>query len=100
MSAAHKGHDVALAAMERLHSRMPDVRWVMVGEGALLDELRADAARRGLEAWVSFPGAVDDRELRDRLCAPHAFCLLSREPPAGAAGEGFGIAFVEAAAHG
>lgn len=100
MSDPQKGHDVALQSMVRVRSRVPDVRWVMIGDGALREELRLDAERRGLDGCVSFPGAIDDGELRERLCAAHAFCLLSRRPPPGAAGEGFGIAFVEAGAHG
>jgi phosphatidylinositol alpha-1,6-mannosyltransferase len=100
MSDPHKGHDVALRSMARVRTRLPDARWVMVGEGTLRDELRAAAKRRGLDGCISFPGAVDDDELGERLSSAHAFCLLSRQPPGAAAGEGFGIAFVEAGAHG
>lgn len=100
MSEPHKGHDVALEAMERLRARVPDARWIMVGEGRLRDDLQREAKRRGLEDCVHFPGAVDDDELSRILEAAHVFCLLSREPPGVAAGEGFGIVFVEAGAHG
>lgn len=100
LSEPHKGHDVALAAMESLRARVPEARWVMVGEGRLRDDLELEAQRRGLEGRVHFPGAVDDAELERLLAMAHVFCLLSREPPGVAAGEGFGIVFVEAGAHG
>jgi phosphatidylinositol alpha-1,6-mannosyltransferase len=100
MSDAHKGHDVALAAMERLRVHCPDAEWTMIGDGSLRAELQRETARRGLERCVHFPGTTDDEQLGRMLNAAHVFCLLSREPPGGAAGEGFGIVFVEAGAHG
>ncbi|MDQ6804682.1 MAG: glycosyltransferase family 4 protein [Actinomycetota bacterium] len=100
MNEPYKGHDVALAAMERLRSRVPEVRWIMVGDGPLRPALREAAARMRLSDSVLFPGTVDDRALERYFSAAHVFCLLSRAPRGEAAGEGFGIAFAEAAAHG
>jgi phosphatidyl-myo-inositol dimannoside synthase len=100
MSDWHKGHDVALEAMARLHARRPDVRWAMIGDGPLREELWQRACRLGIGERVELPGAVDDRDLHERLASAHAFCLLSRTPAGRAAGEGFGIAFIEAGAHG
>jgi phosphatidyl-myo-inositol dimannoside synthase len=96
----HKGHETALEALGRLRARLPDVRWIMVGEGARLADLKRSTADRGLDDRVQWSGTVDDAELQRVLQSAHAFCLLSREPPRGGAGEGFGIAFVEAGAHG
>lgn len=100
MSEAHKGHDVALAAMERLRARCPEAEWTMIGDGPLRAELQRQTRLMGLEPCVHFPGTVDDEQLGRMLNAAHIFCLLSREPPGLAAGEGFGIVFVEAGAHG
>ena len=100
IGAPHKGHDVALAAMERIRARIPGARWIMVGDGSLRDEMRRCAGARGLADTVSFPGALTDAEVHARLGGAHVFCLLSRQPPGAAAGEGFGIAYVEAGAHG
>lgn len=96
----HKGHDVSLQAMARLNSRLSDARWIMVGEGSLREELRRTTTQLGLADRVSWPGVVDDDELHRLLACAHVFCLLSQAPAHGAAGEGFGIAFVEAGAHG
>jgi phosphatidylinositol alpha-1,6-mannosyltransferase len=100
MSEAHKGHDVALDALELLRARIPDVQWVMVGDGPLRAELSQAAARRGLDGSIVFAGSVDDATLVRYLSSAHVFCLLSREPRGRGVGEGFGIAFVEAGAHG
>jgi phosphatidylinositol alpha-1,6-mannosyltransferase len=100
LSEANKGHDVALEAMALLRGPLPDARWIMVGDGTLRPALQDRAAELGLTGSVSFPGMLDDVELERELNAAHAFCLLSRPAPAGAAGEGFGIVFIEAGAHG
>jgi phosphatidyl-myo-inositol dimannoside synthase len=100
MDDRHKGHHVALRALAELKSRVPDVRWTMVGDGVLRPALEEEARRLGLVDSVVFTGAVTDAELDRQLSAAHAFCLLSQEPPAGAAGEGFGIVLIEAGARG
>ena len=94
----YKGHDVLLQAMPAIRAAVPDVRWVIVGDGTLRTELERDAARRGLSDVVDFVGAVDDTE-RDRwLDEAGVFVMPTREPGPGRAGEGFGIVFLEAAA--
>ena len=100
MSDRHKGHDLSLAALERLQHMIPDVRWIMVGEGGLRQALTADADRRGLADHVTFTGSVDDATVDRLLGEAHVFCMLNRGPGDGRAGEGFGIAFVEAGARG
>ena len=54
-----KGVDVFLDALERLKSRGVAVRGVIVGEGALEDELKEQARRLGLSGEVDFTGRVD-----------------------------------------
>jgi phosphatidyl-myo-inositol dimannoside synthase len=96
----YKGHDVMLEAIRRLVADVPDVEWVVVGDGPLRPELEARAAELGVEGNVRFAGRVDDGT-RDRLLAgAHVFAMPSRLPPGGAGGEGFGIAYTEASARG
>lgn len=95
----YKGHDVMLRALPAVIERVPGVRWVVVGDGPLRPELRAKASQSGLDAHVCFVGAIDDVE-RDRwLARAHVFAMPSRLSLEGG-GEGFGIAYMEAAAHG
>jgi phosphatidylinositol alpha-1,6-mannosyltransferase len=49
---------------------------------------------------VRFLGAVDATERDAWLDRAHAFAMPSRVPDGGIGGEGFGIAFIEAGAHG
>lgn len=97
---SHKGHDVMLEAIDRLRERLPDVRWVVIGDGPLRPELQRAAAARGLERSVSFLGNLPDPERDAWLERAHVFAMPSRVPEGGVGGEGFGLVFLEAAAHG
>jgi phosphatidylinositol alpha-1,6-mannosyltransferase len=96
----YKGHDVMLRALPLIRARVPEVEWVVVGDGPLRAGLERAAADQGLVDAVRFLGAVSDDE-RDRwLRRAHVFTMPSRVPAGGFAGEGFGIVYLEAAAHG
>lgn len=96
---AYKGHDVALEALAFVLRTHPNVRWKMVGDGDLRPSLQARADELGLSPYVEFTGSLSDDELGAVLDDAYIFCLLSRPAPAGAAGEGFGIALIEAGLH-
>ncbi len=96
----YKGHDVVLRALPLIRARVPDVEWVVVGEGPLRPGLERAAAEQGLDGTARFLGAVSDDE-RDRwLRRADVFTMPSRVPADRFAGEGFGIVYLEAAAHG
>jgi phosphatidylinositol alpha-1,6-mannosyltransferase len=97
---AYKGHDVVLEALPRVRERVPDVRWVIVGEGPLRPSLEAEVARRSLGGAVEFAGAASDQERDAWLDRASVFAMPSRTPPGSMSGEGFGIVFLEAGAHG
>jgi phosphatidylinositol alpha-1,6-mannosyltransferase len=100
LSERYKGHDVMLRALPLIRARVPDVEWVVVGDGPLRAGLERTAAAQGLQGNVRFVGTVSDGE-RDRwLRRAHVFTMPSRLPAGGLAGEGFGIVYLEAAAHG
>jgi phosphatidylinositol alpha-1,6-mannosyltransferase len=99
LSERYKGHDVMLRALPLIRARVPDVEWVVVGDGPLRAGLERIAACQALQGNVRFVGAVSDGE-RDRwLRRAHVFTMPSRLPAGGFAGEGFGIVYLEAAAH-
>ncbi len=89
-----------LEALPAIRARVPGVRWVVVGDGPLRAELEARAARLGIRDIVTFAGAVSDAERDAWLDRAHVFAMPSRLPPGGAGGEGFGIVYLEAGAHG
>jgi glycosyltransferase involved in cell wall biosynthesis len=97
----YKGHDLLLEAL--VPFRNHDWSWLVVGEGG--DRLRLEELVRhwGLESRVRFSGLLSDADLREAysncslLAMPSAYELL---PDGRATGEGFGIAYLEAACMG
>lgn len=65
------GVEELLFAAEELvkHEGRTDLRFVFIGGGAHQPELKAEAARRGLEAVVSFTGRLPDAEMLAALNA-------------------------------
>jgi phosphatidyl-myo-inositol dimannoside synthase len=96
----YKGHDVLVRAMPLIRARVPDAQWVVVGDGRLRPELERLAAAYKLDGHVSFVGEVSDAERDAWLDRAHVFAMPARVPHGGVGGEGFGIVFLEANAHG
>lgn len=88
-----KGHRQVLLALHRLRDQLPDVVFMIAGDGPDTSSLSEMARGLGLENRVLFAGAVSDDDLPDyyRLC--DVFVLPSQM-------EGFGIVFLEALASG
>jgi glycosyltransferase involved in cell wall biosynthesis len=72
---------------------VPDARLVVIGDGALRDELRTLAAELGVATRVDLPGAVDAAALERAYADASVFALPSSK-------EGFGIVYLEAWARG
>lgn len=96
----YKGFDVMMAALPLVRACVPDVHWVVVGDGSLRDELQAMAGALGVRDAITFTGALDDAGRNGWLQRADVFAMPGRLMPGGAGGEGFGIAYLEAGAHG
>ncbi len=97
----YKGHDVMVRAMGLVARRIPTAQWVVIGDGGLRAQIAELAEVNGLgPGTIRFLGAVGDRERDGWLDRAHVFAMPSRLPAGGFAGEGFGIVYLEAAAHG
>jgi phosphatidylinositol alpha-1,6-mannosyltransferase len=96
----YKGHDVILRALPLVRAAIPDVQWVVIGEGPLRPGLERLAAAHGVADAVRFLGAVSDTERNAWLRRAQALAMPSRLPDGGFAGEGFGIVYLEAGAYG
>jgi phosphatidyl-myo-inositol dimannoside synthase len=94
----YKGHDVMLRALPLVRARIPEVQWVVIGDGPLRPSYERMASALGVSDQVRFLGSVDDRERDLWLDRAHLFAMPSRLSARGA-GEGFGIAYLEAGAH-
>jgi phosphatidylinositol alpha-1,6-mannosyltransferase len=95
----YKGHDVIARALPLVRARVPDAEWVVIGDGPLRGHLEDLARTHGIDGAVRLAGEVTDEE-RDRLLAQSDVFAMPSRLPADGAGEGFGIAYLEAGLHG
>jgi len=98
----YKGHDVVLRALARVVRAVPEVAYVIAGDGDDLNYLDRLARECGVRENVTFVGHVSDEELPLLYNACDAFVMCSREERGrrGILAEGFGMALVEASACG
>ena len=99
MFASYKGHDLMIQALPRIKQRVPEVEWVVIGDGPLRPGLEAMASSAGISDSVRFLGRIPDKQRDEWLGRAHVFALPSRLPDEGVGGEGFGIVYLEAGAH-
>jgi phosphatidylinositol alpha-1,6-mannosyltransferase len=96
----YKGHDVMLRAMPLVRARVAGARWIVAGDGRYRARLETMTRAHGLDDAVVFRGRVSDEE-RDRLFrTAWVFTMPSRLSEDEHGGEGFGIVYTEAGAHG
>jgi phosphatidylinositol alpha-1,6-mannosyltransferase len=79
---------------------VPDAELVIIGDGPLRREIELLAAAHELGGAVRLAGRLSDAERDGWLRRAHVFAMPSRLPPDGVGGEGFGIVYLEASAHG
>jgi glycosyltransferase involved in cell wall biosynthesis len=84
-----KRHEDVLIALAEL----PDVHWLVIGDGPERERLEARAAELGLGGRVEWAGALPPREAIARLATCHALAMPSVD-------EAFGVAYTEALACG
>jgi phosphatidylinositol alpha-1,6-mannosyltransferase len=96
----YKGHDVLIRVLAAVRARVPDVEWVVIGDGPLRPELERLARDEGVGDVVRFLGQVSDEQRDEWLRQADLFAMPSRLPGGELAGEGFGIVYLEAGAYG
>jgi glycosyltransferase involved in cell wall biosynthesis len=89
----YKGFKQLILAMGELARQFPSVKLLLAGDGDARPELEQWVAGRPEHSLVSFLGRVSDERLEDLYRVADVFALPSE-------GEGFGLVFVEAMAHG
>jgi phosphatidyl-myo-inositol dimannoside synthase len=89
----YKGIDEVLEAMPRLKEAIPDLGYLIVGDGTDRARLEGKAAALGVKDSVIFPGYIAEAEKADHYRLADAFVMPSD-------GEGFGFVFLEAMACG
>jgi phosphatidylinositol alpha-1,6-mannosyltransferase len=95
-----KGHDLVIRALPAIAARFPDVSYVIAGDGPARRDLQTLACRLGVEDRVRFLGRADPRKLVEFYRSLDLFVMPARDDQRTGHVEGFGIVFLEAAAHG
>ena len=99
----YKGHDLILDALHLLKQQGaldPALRWIVVGDGNDRTRLQEKALRLGLAAQIDWRGRLSDRQLIEEFGRCSLFVMPSNfsiDDAGQATGEGFGIAYLEAA---
>lgn len=88
-----KGVDEVLEVLPELAQEVPELAYLIVGEGCDRPRLEQKARRLGVGARVKFTGWLNDSELVEHYRLADAFVMPGR-------GEGFGIVYLEALACG
>ena len=89
----YKGVDEVIDVMPRLLRQLPDLRYLIVGDGSDRARLEAKARAHGLSDYVIFAGRIAEAEKVAHYNLADVYVMPSH-------GEGFGIALIEAAACG
>lgn len=89
----YKGHDEVLDLLPELSLEVPDIAYLICGDGDDRTRLQAKAERLGVADRVVFAGYVPEEEKHEYLRLADAFVMPGR-------GEGFGIVYLEALACG
>jgi glycosyltransferase involved in cell wall biosynthesis len=89
----YKGVDEVLELLPDLIREVPDLAYLVVGEGTDRSRLQIKAANLGIDGHVVFTGAIAESEKADHYRLADAFVMPGR-------GEGFGIVYLEALACG
>jgi phosphatidylinositol alpha-1,6-mannosyltransferase len=93
-----KGHDTAIAALAHVRRAVPQVRYLIVGDGPERESLEQQARDAGVADITHFAGSVPESDLPAWYRAGDVFVLPNRSD--GHDFEGFGMVFLEAAAAG
>lgn len=91
-----KGHDTVLQALPAIARAIPDVHYLIVGEGPNESHLHAMTEKLELSDRVTFVGFASDDEVAAYYALCDVFVMISRSIPEKGDIEGFGIVYLEA----
>ena len=95
-----KGHDQVIRCLPELLRQFPGLGYVVAGAGPDRQRLETLASELGVAEQVCFAGRVSEDLKSALLSRADIFVMPVREDEAGYSVEGFGIAYLEAAAMG
>ena len=89
----YKGYDLVIKALPKVTKKIPNIKYLLIGEGDDLYRIKNLVNKLGLENKVIFCGFVPNKKLINYYNSCDVFIMPSK-------GEGFGIVFLEALACG
>jgi phosphatidylinositol alpha-1,6-mannosyltransferase len=95
-----KGHDMVIRALSQVRQTVPDVTYLIVGDGPYRGELERLAEALAVSDHVVFAGRANDAELPSIYALADVFVMPSRERREENDVEGFGLVYLEAGACG
>ena len=93
---ARKGHDMVIRALPRVRQTVPDVTYLIIGDGPYRGQLEALAGALGVRDRVIFAGGIPNEELPPIYALSDLFVMPSRDQSEECDVEGFGVVFLEA----
>lgn len=94
-----KGHRWLLEAFALARRQVPAMRLILLGDGPLMNPLKAQARRLGIQSTVEFRGAVPWEQVQSEMSRAHLYVQPS-VPADDGSEEGLGLAVLEAQAWG
>ena len=89
----YKGYDQIIRAIPRIRQAIPDIRYIVVGQGSDTQRIEKLITELGLQDCVTLTGFVPDEQLCDYYNLCDIFAMPSKA-------EGFGMVYLEALACG
>ncbi len=93
---ARKGHDMVIRALPRLRLAIPDVTYLIVGDGPYRTQLESLATVMEVRDRVIFAGQIPAEDLPAFYALSDVFVMPSRQDLETSDVEGFGLVFLEA----
>jgi phosphatidylinositol alpha-1,6-mannosyltransferase len=94
-----KGQDMLIRAIPKIVEAIPDLAYLVVGEGSMMERLWALVSELRLESTVLFTGGVSDEDVLAYYRTCDVYAMPNRTTGTGDT-EGFGLVFLEAGACG
>ncbi|MEK6590554.1 MAG: glycosyltransferase family 4 protein [Nitrospinota bacterium] len=91
-----KGHDYVIKAMPEIIKEIPEIHYLIVGDGPYKNELEILSERLNVRDFITFTGFIPDENLSSYYTICDFFIMVSREIKERGDIEGFGIVYLEA----
>ena len=91
-----KGHDYVIKALPDIIKEIPEIHYLIVGDGVYRSELERLSVKLNIRDFITFAGFIPDEELPEYYAMCDVFIMASREIKEKGDVEGFGIVYLEA----